>query len=425
MAYTTTSTSKASTIVGTSGDDTLASAATATVTINSYQGNDSVTLAQAMTSASIGRGGGKDTVTLAAATLKKKVDITLGDGSDTFKYYGSADGTGTTTKDDGISVGGQGGADTLEIDGDATLNSYFAGGKGDDTFTVTALGGKNNTVVGGSEDDTITVTAAGTSLFVNGQKGEDTISLTTPSALTTVRGGSEDDSITNANVAIKIFGDNGADTIVDGTAASTIEGGGGADTISAGLGADVITGGLGKDDFKINDVATGGGSAEVSDIKDFTVADDQIGAFSLADLKGLSVVSDVVSAAAATTSIAAADKLTLTNISGAYDLGATGTGTGLTISSDTAFTTATLVTAFETGGSHALIAGSAFTALDAFIVFYDDNVDTYAASVNLSSGGTWSDNATSTDIAVTNLVKLSGVSDASTITSSQTLAFAA
>ena len=276
MAYTTTSTSKGSTVVGTSGADTLASTVvtTKTVQINSYEGADTVELAQAMTSGTVGMGGGKDKVTFSAATLKKNVSVTLGDAADSFTYYGSNSSTGTTTADEGITVGGQGGADTFTIDADATLESRFAGGQGTDLFTVTNLGGTKNTIVGGSEDDIFKVTAAGTSLFINGQKGADKITISgTIGANATIRGGSEADTIVNADVAASLYGDDGADKITDGSGASKLNGGGGKDTLIGGGGLDTYDGGEGLTRVKLTQNESG------------LVTDDDAGAIVIADFK--------------------------------------------------------------------------------------------------------------------------------------------
>ena len=66
-----------------------------------------------------------------------------------------------------------------------------------------------------------------------------------------------------------------------------------------------------------------------------------------------------------------------------------------------------------------------FTANDGFLIVYDDNVDSYLASVHI--GTQTADNGlfASADLTVDNLVKLSGVADATTVTAANFLAFTA
>jgi hypothetical protein len=420
LAYTVTTLSSEATLVGTSGSDvvTAPTSATKSITVNSFEGNDALTLGTAISSGgSVGMGGGLDVVTVSAVV--EDVNITLGDAIDTYT---------TSAIDDGVTVGGQGGADTFTF-GAAVTSSRYAGGQGADEFVSTtgALGSKT-TIVGGSEVDTIGTSGArfqtGTNNFINGQVGADSIFLTA-AADTTVYGGSEADTINNsADVdGLLLSGDKGADTIVDGDGDNTLSGGDGSDTITAGAGADTLTGGLGADDFVLLDTVTAAAVVTTDTITDFTVADDQVGNYSVSDLEVLTILTDLVEAGNAASVATGNLEATVTKVTSAYNLGTAGTGSILALGSNTAFTTTTVATAIKTGGDLALTNNgtTALAAADGFVIFYDDNIDTYAALVTTAGGvGV---NSTSSDFVVTNLTKFDGLSDATTITTSNLLAF--
>ena len=83
MAYTTTTLSNAATLVGTSGNDTGASANTADIQVSSKEGIDTLTLTGGVSSGTVGMGGGTDTVAITTA-VTDKLSVTLGDGADAF-----------------------------------------------------------------------------------------------------------------------------------------------------------------------------------------------------------------------------------------------------------------------------------------------------------------------------------------------------
>ena len=248
MAYTFTVSGADATAVGTSGRDILAITdagdVTGKITYNSFEGDDKITIDAGPSSGTIGMGGGVDSVDFAAIT--ESVNVTLGDGKDTF--------TTSVGVSDKITVGGQGGADTFTLTV-APTNSYFGGGQGKDSFTGTL--GSKSTIVGGSEVDTINVTGAASN-FVNGQIGKDDIDYVA-AAGSTVRGGSEDDTVTVTGDADAMFiaGDKGADALVDADGDNTLSGGGGKDTLTGGAGKDTLIGGEGIDRFVQTDGATG------------------------------------------------------------------------------------------------------------------------------------------------------------------------
>ena len=422
MAYTTTNTSNNITLVGTSAADAFGNQGTAdkTIKVNGFAGNDTLTVNAGVTSGTIGMGAGTDTVTVNTA-VAKKLDITLGAGDDAFTVGSAADG---------ITVGGQDGADTFTMTA-AALNSRLSGGKGvDDFISTTGDIGTKVTIQGGSGNDIVGLSTArfqtGTNNFINGQAGEDSIYLDGTAGIT-VHGGSEADTIsqtTDVNSCL-LSGDKGADTITDGAGDNTIKGGGGADTITSALGADTVTGGLGKDDFKIVAIS-GAAAAQVDDITDFTVADDQVG-FDISDLETFESgggASDLINVSTAA-SIAATNAGTVTKVTGNYNLATSGSGAILAFGSDTAYTVGTLSDAMEVGGNRVITAGSAIAANDGFVVFYDDNVDSYAAYVTVGTLTAAGASFASTDLTITNIAKFSGVSDATTIASANVLAFVA
>jgi len=254
LAYTITTLGDDATLVGTSGNDITDFQSGGNITVNSFQGNDRLTLSTAdIDGGSVGMGAGTDTLTITRST--SDLSALLG---------GEADTLSITAATDGVTVGGQSGDDEFTLDNAGIADSRFAGGQGEDEFTVTQADGNGNTIVGGSADDTFTVTAFdGTDNFINGQVGEDEITITSIGNDATVRGGSEDDEITNnegAATGILLAGDNGSDTITDGAAAVTILGGGGSDTIDGATGIDTIDGGEGADFINYD----GGDGASIS-----------------------------------------------------------------------------------------------------------------------------------------------------------------
>ena len=411
MAYTTTTLSNSATLVGTSGADTVTSAVTEDIQVSSFEGTDSLTLTGGVDSGSVGMGGGIDTVNITTAA-SKKLNITLGDAADNFD---------SDQVDNGITVGGQGGADTFILDA-ASINSRYGGGQGKDIFKGTGNGGTlgvDSSIVGGSEDDTIGLSTSGLVLaarnFINGNVGADKIYVNNAAAAT-VRGGSEDDTITvqaGAADGSEFYGDKGNDKITDLGGDSELFGGEGNDTLIGGQGVDEYTGGAGADLFDVSDTHTGA-ALELTTIKDFTVADsDTIGGFSEADVEQ-GAPGDLISVGDAT-SIAAGTAVKIESVSGATIL--TGTsGNVLVASSAVAFTDATFADALETGGSLELEFNNALGANDGFLAIYDNNVDSFIVAVTTANIIADNANAGAADLTATRLVKLDGISDASTIT---------
>lgn len=216
-----------------------------------------------------------------------------------------------------------------------------------------------------------------------------------------------------------ITGSSQADAINGAAGADTLSGGGGADVITGGAGVDSLTGGLGADDFIVNAQVSGAAAVDLDVIVDFTSAQtDQVGNFSIADIEELTVVTDVVGADARET-IENTNALTTTAITGATDLDNISTS-AITASFATAFTATTLATALSAEGDLALTSDAIAEAADGIIVFYDNNVDSFAAVA--TNAIQIANNATGAYV-VTNLVQFKGVSDATTIATANLLAF--
>lgn len=418
MAYTTTSLANSATLVGTSGADTVTSSVTKDIQVSSFEGTDTLTLDGGVSSGSVGMGGGIDTVNITTA-VAEKLNITLGDAADNFS---------STQIDNGITVGGQGGADTFILDA-AGINSRYGGGQGKDVFKGTGDGGNlgsDSTITGGSEDDTIGIKTSGIALavrsFVNGNAGADTIYVNN-AATATVRGGSENDTITvQAGLAAgsEFYGDKGNDKITDIGGASKLFGGDGNDTLIGGGGTDELTGGAGADLFDVTNTTA------LLTIKDFTVSDsDTLSGFSIADFVA-GAPATFVSVGSAATAIAAGDKVKVESITGATILDAN-SGNVLVAGSTTAFTDATFDAALETGGSLALEFNGIFADNAGFLAIYDNNVDSFIVNVENTSGANIADNAKAGAgaLTATTLVKLEGVSDATTITAAMIADFIA
>jgi Ca2+-binding RTX toxin-like protein len=211
------------TVNGNSGDDHLVAdaAATATigVTLNGGDGNDYLSA-----DGTLSGGAGNDTLVGGAGANV----ISGGDGDDTILISGGAD-----------TVDGGNGFDTIEYSGDGFNN----------TLSLAQAG--NVITVGGLVTGTTTVTSID-NITVDGQGGDDTISVVaTGGYATTINGGDGNDVITGAGstVPLTINGGAGNDNLTGGGAADTIDGGAGNDTITGGGGNDQLTGGAGTDTF--------------------------------------------------------------------------------------------------------------------------------------------------------------------------------
>ncbi len=194
-----------STVQGGSGDDTLNFTATATAVSSFVRGgadDDTITV-QSLNSATVNGNKGLDTITVNGNALNSRVY----GGSENDIININAQNSNLTR------YNGSKGADTLNIATTASVagGSVF-GGEGNDNILVVTTGGGAGTVTG--------------SVYLSGDKGNDTITVTSTVG-GTVLGGEGNDSIN-----------------VSGTAAAdayAVTGGLGADTITVGTGTDTIT----------------------------------------------------------------------------------------------------------------------------------------------------------------------------------------
>ena len=74
-----------------------------------------------------------------------------------------------------------------------------------------------------------------------------------------------------------------------------------------------------------------------------------------------------------------------------------------------------LETALEIGGDRALTSNGAFAAADAFLVTYSDGTDAYVATVSTTAGVADGVTFPAYDLVVTNILKIVGLTDVTTI----------
>jgi serralysin len=258
LAFTTTVGAGGTSLIGTSGVDTttFAPGTLSTAVFIGAQGDaDFVTLQTNQASNYTIRGGaGVDTIT--AAGLNNSI-LTGDDGNDVI--------TINTNALQNSSVSGLEGNDNIAVQ--SNVNGALANGNnGNDTFVIGTAAGitftNNAKIVGGQGNDTFTIGAGAvgnvvtlTSGLINGQDGDDTITISAIGDMTfgggaTIYGGQGSDIITQADTSNSIVsGDLGADNITTGGGRDTVFGGEGNDRIAAGNRADSISGGSGTDTF--------------------------------------------------------------------------------------------------------------------------------------------------------------------------------
>ena len=198
-------------------------------------------------------------------------------------------------------------------------------GAGDDTIAHVEDGASTVNVNGEAGDDTMTTNATTGDTF-NGGNGNDT--LTGAAGADIISGGSGNDVIVGGAGANTLNGGDGNDTITGGAGVDTITCGSGTNTVTGGAGADLITGGTGADSFVVATGDTGITLATADTISAFTTADDVIttslaaGDCTIADGSGLAdFAAFVVAADAVLTAGAGTDDAYM-----AYDAAATGNG---------------------------------------------------------------------------------------------------
>ena len=319
------------TIVGDSGNDTVALRTGNTGTVNGGTENDSISDNGTDIGPMLLFGGdGADRITTTVSTANQTIvggndsndgadiigagpgnDFILGNGGDDLiSDFGGNDTVVGGFGNDVMSIFAPGtslvfanqGNDVFTLFGNGTAfagqgNDVFTlfgsgmafGNEGNDVFTVF---GPGSTLVGGNDsaDGDDNISAIGGTSIVFGNGGNDIIGA---SGNSTVIGGFGNDNIgadrlifanegndtitTTSAAANTVFGGLGNDTVLGNTGAETFQGNENNDTIRGGLGIDTISGGTGNDVFAYTNEdedgnnAAGGGPVELITDVDFAV----------------------------------------------------------------------------------------------------------------------------------------------------------
>ncbi len=166
-------------------------------------------------------------------------------GFEAVDLYGNSDNNKITIKSGAEvnNVYGEDGDDTIMNSG--TVNNIYGGKNAD---SIDNMGTVNNTISGGKGADVIR--SNGTVTDINGDNGNDSITVGAKGTVTNVSGGDGNDSITNnGSIKRELYGNNDHDTITIGTkgTASEVYGGRGNDTIINHGTVTGIDGGKGDD----------------------------------------------------------------------------------------------------------------------------------------------------------------------------------
>lgn len=208
-------------------------------------GNDTLVIANTLTSSTVGGGSGAD---LMQFTFNNTITSSLiigGQKQDSIHFAGTGSLTST-------SVNGGKGKDTIRLVGASVSSSAIVGGgKGEDSISVNTAAHTNTSVSGGAHADTITlVSALGASMHIYGDTvGETTTS--TDAAADYIHGTAG----ALGTAAISVYGGGGNDTVAffAGGSQTMINGGDGADSIRifSSSGATSINGGAGNDTIRM------------------------------------------------------------------------------------------------------------------------------------------------------------------------------
>ena len=247
--------------VGTTGVDAIAVAnSTGNFFLGGNTGADNVQIlnsgaasySDVLATATVRGGAGADTMTLgnATATIFTGLFANGGAGADTMTSNAANSFIASTI---------QGGKANDTLTFGIVTSSKVNGNLGDDTVSVDGVTSASS-VYGGAGNDTINAgTAAFTSSLISGDKGNDTITLegtNTSIDDLTIKGGDGVDTIdvsdngATTDEGIYVAGNDGSDTITgsdNAVTAITLAGGAGDDTITSGAGSTTAIGGLGRD----------------------------------------------------------------------------------------------------------------------------------------------------------------------------------
>lgn len=333
--------------------------------INSSTGDDTLSIGQTA-SVTVVTGDGNDTLTISAASTGS---IAMGNDTDTLDITGAVSLVGTTVTD----------FEKLVLDaGDLTVDQAFL--DNDSSFIVSG-GGGNIVATNITSADMSGVTFDGTATGVQFTAAAAGSTMTGTGNVDTLTGGAGNDVLTGGSGADLISGKGGINTI------TLTEGSAAKDVVTFGSGADSITG-----------FETGNGAAK-----------DDLGA-DLTDIEGNITGTDVVNTQGLSIG---AEAMTLLTITGATDLNATDAN-AIIVDGNIA-DAAALEVALQTGGGFELTAGTGgFTANEAFLVVFDNGVNSYVAAVTTSAavtnGNTFGDVLTAKV-----LVTLTGIADATDV----------
>ena len=158
---------------------------------------------------------------------------------------------------------------------------------------------------------------------------------------------------------------------------------------------------------------TTGGAIPIDTVANFLVgASSDIVEIDLSDLNGLVGTMQLSGDGASVLAADATPTVTSITATASFDLGAVATSDIANLAGATAFTTSTLETAIEAYG----LSGGVTTSGDGILVTYDDNVNSYLAYVTINTGK--ADGALLTDVTVTNILQLTGVTNSALLVSS-------
>jgi Ca2+-binding RTX toxin-like protein len=302
--------------------------------------------------------------------------ISGGEGTDTIRVEA------TTSADDDFMDGGAGTGDILAII-DATSGSAVA-----HTFATDA-----NLV----NIENITIqTDDGVTLDLTGQT--EAFSVTLAAAGTTAS-------------TLTYTGSAGVDTVVTGTGAnladnSVIQGAGGIDlitlddTTSATVEIILTTGGI--------------GAANADVITNFTSASDIIH-IDLSDVEAVASITDLINLDGGSIAAGAAGTSVVSGDLNASDDFASGTGDEIA-QMDTAFASAAVLTAaLEVGGAEAIVVNGPMEAGDAFLLLWDNGVDSYLSAIATSQAVADDGNFAVGSLTETLITTFAGIADSTTL----------
>jgi hypothetical protein len=254
------------------------------VTVNGASGNDQITLNGSgdvgqFTSGQVFAGADNDTIIYNNLVFS---GINGNDGNDTIL---AGSGSGST----GSSINGNGGSDFIFVEG-SLGNTGVYGGQGDDVLQV------------------ITGTSFVLDSVINGNKGNDTIIVSSAGANftawsgTEVRGGQGDDLINALGDAdYNLFGDLGNDSIFADFGFDLLDGGAGNDKLYGYAGSDTLFGGDG------NDLLDGGSPSNINDKSAAYVSDLISSANDIGDVLDGGLGSDVLNGRAGNDTLTGGD----------------------------------------------------------------------------------------------------------------------